>query len=775
MVYSDSRKITGKNYKCVKTTINCIKKLQKKANIDKHKASINDQTKIKNEISVFSNIKDAKCIYPSLIDKVINLVGNRIIDLILHIPVNYELWTKVQNFSQIKDGELCCIEVEITNVKLPKMPFYLSQKRKIPTIISATTFDGYKLEMVFFNLYQGLLNELKIGNKIVCKGKLTLDKRNKYIMTHPIFSKKIQEEKGCYAIFKLNQLEENEINLSNINIDKIIPIYPLCEGVKQSSIINGIKKILDNDTINFNCFDNCDFLLEQIYDFNHSLLNEKITIPTTKQCFQALHFPKSINDIKENSKYIQKLAFLELLSFQYALFKARKSRENENGFCINSNERLTEKLLKNLSFSLTEDQLSCINEIYKDQHSEKKMLRLLQGDVGSGKTIVALISALKVIESGYKVVIMAPTAILAKQHFATIQKLFFGLGVNAELLIGDTKQKARKDILTRMKLGQIHLLVGTHTLFQKKIELPNNIGLFIIDEQHNFGVEQRVSLIKKCGKADILMMSATPIPRTMVMGLYGDISISNIKHKPSNRLPIETKVLSFEDKYNKLVEAINRKVLLGEKIYWVCPLVDESEKLDYIDVNTRAKELSSVIDKNKIAILNGKMSQDNKDKTMLDFKNGKYNLLIATTVIEVGIDVPEATIIVIENAEKFGLAQLHQLRGRVGRGNKQSYCFLLYGKNISEIGMKRLNILKKCENGFEVAEFDLKLRGGGTLLNKKQSGFKNMNFVNFSRDRNILNYLNKANLDKIDYENIKPIVDLFGYSLESEGKGVFQC
>ena len=757
----DSRSITGKNYKCVKATINTISKLRKQEKI----AAENKNNEY--NINVFNQIKDTKITTSILIDKLIKLCGDRIIDLLLHIPVNYELWHKVKNFSNISNGECCCIETEIIDIKTPKLPFYISKQKHIPTIIKTITIDGYKLDLDFFNTYPNMLNKLKIGSKLVCQGRLAINSKGQYLINHPHFPVRIQNETGCTAIYKLNQLENDGVDIDNLKIDNIVPIYSLTDGLKQNQLVAIIDKILKNNNLDFSIFDNCDYLLKKT--------NIDIEIPTTKETLKRLHFPKSINDIKNSSIFLKKMSFLELLSFQYAISKARTKREENNGLTISGNGKIKEIVLKNLPFTLTEDQVKCLNEIYKDQGSEKKMFRLLQGDVGSGKTIVALMSAINAIESGYKVVIMAPTAILAKQHFYTIQKFCFGTGIQSELLIGETKQKVSKDIITRLNLGQIDILVGTHTLFQNKLELPKNIGLFIIDEQHNFGVMQRVNLISKCGNADILMMTATPIPRTMVMGLYGDITISCINNKPADRLPIETKVLNFEEKYTSLVEAINRKIKLGEKIYWICPLVEESEKLEYIDVNTRAKELSKIINKEKIGILHGKMSQEKKDEMMLEFKNGKYNLLIATTVIEVGIDVPDATIIVIENAEKFGLSQLHQLRGRVGRGNKQSYCFLLYSNNISEIGKTRLNILKNNDNGFKISEFDLKIRGGGTLLSKKQSGFKTMNFVDFVRDKDVVYLLNQSHIENIEISKIKPILDLFSYSKETEIGGAFNC
>ena len=652
-----------KAYKCVKSTMREVVKTTK-------------------PLTIFSTLKEAKLLYGDVCDKVSKLTGERVIDLVLHIPVNYELWSKVKSFAEIGHYENCCVETTIDEIVAPKY-------NRVPGKIKTTTFDGYKLELYFFNYFPNIT--WQIGQRMALK---------------------LQGNSGCIAIFKLKQLEDDDFDFNTIKIDNIEPIYSLGNGLKQNQIIAVVNKVLSNDRFDFSQLDACDDLLQKI--------QPDCAIPSTKESLMRLHYPKSINDIRNNSIFLQKLAFLELLGFQYELSKVRAMRKNEKGIVISGNQIIRNKVLQNLPFSLTRDQNIALDEIYKDQASEKKMFRLLQGDVGSGKTIVALMSALNVVESGYKVVIMAPTAILAKQHFATVQKFCFGIGISVELLIGETKQKTRKDVLTRMKLGQVDILVGTHTLFQSKIDLPKNIGLFIIDEQHNFGVEQRVSLIQKCGNADILMMTATPIPRTMVMGLYGDIDVSCIKNKPSNRLPIITSVLNFDEKYTMLVERIKKKIELGEKIYWVCPLVEESEKLEYIDVSTRAQEIEKVIDKAKIGVLHGKMSQENKDKMMLDFKNG-----------------------------------------RVGRGSKQSYCILLYGNKISQVGKSRLDFLKNHYDGFEVAEFDLKLRGGGTLLDKKQSGFKTTNFVDFSRDKKLVQYLNKANVVYIDEHLIQPIVKMF--------------
>lgn len=738
---------------------------------EKYNQELKDDENISIKQNIFISIKDTKIVYPTLISKIEKLCGSRIIDIILHTPCNYELYKRIETIKQLDNCSNCCVEVEITEIPNSKVPFYIQQKKHIPVKIKCKSIvDDIEITLIFFNLYPKMLDSFYVGKKMVCQGKIKIDNNYKYSIVHPHFPLKVQAVKGISAVYKLNQLEANGYDLTKMKFDGIAPIYRLADGIKQYQVINYVEKILNDRKYDFACLDGCDYIINNILIAN----NKDEILPSFRDAIIRLHFPSCIDDIISGSKYRKKLSFLELLSFQFALSKTRANKIIEKGNIIKGNGALCEKLINNLPFELTYDQTKCLQEIYQDQASEKKMLRLLQGDVGCGKTIVALLACLNCIEAGKKAIIMAPTSILAKQHFATINNLCFGLGIHADLLIGETKQKVRKDILCRLKLGMIDILVGTHTLFQKKIELPNNIGLFIIDEQHNFGVEQRVNLINKSGNADTLMMTATPIPRTMIMTLYGDIQVSRISHKPSNRLPIETKVLSFEEKYEALVKGILRKIDAGEKIYWVCPFVEESEKLDYIDVKTRFDELSKIINKDKIGLIHGKMKQEEKDRIMLSFKNGDTKLLIATSVIEVGIDVPDATIIVIENAERFGLAQLHQLRGRVGRGDKQSYCFLLYGNNVSDIGKERLEILKKYDDGFLIADADLKIRGGGAILSSQQSGFNTMKFVNFMEDKEIINILNKVDLNNINKEKISNIIKIFNYDFE-KGSNMADC
>ncbi len=397
--------------------------------------------------------------------------------------------------------------------------------------------------------------------------------------------------------------------------------------------------------------------------------------------------------------------------------KIKKIKKKKKLFDFNNQKQFIDKL----DFILTEDQLKTLNEINKDLTSNQKMFRLLQGDVGSGKTIVALIAALNVINSGFQVAVMAPTEILARQHFLLAKKLFKSI-FKIDLLSSKSEYKDKKRILNEINNNKIDLIFGTHSIFQKKVEF-NNLGLIIIDEQHKFGVNQRKKLSDKGGNnCDVLLMSATPIPRTLTMTIYGDMDLSIIKEKPKSRKDTKT-YTKLESKVDDIIKFIKKEIKIGNQIFWVCPLIEESKKIDHSSVIKKFKFLQNIFP-NKVGLLHGKTNQSEKELILNNFLNKKYDILVSTTIIEVGIDFPNANIIIIENSNKFGLSQLHQLRGRVGRGNKQSTCILMFKSSLTENAKKRLNILKKTNDGFEISEEDMKLRGYGDILGFKQSGLK---------------------------------------------------
>jgi ATP-dependent DNA helicase RecG len=408
-----------------------------------------------------------------------------------------------------------------------------------------------------------------------------------------------------------------------------------------------------------------------------------------------------------------------LLAGQLALALVRAHMRRQAGRGSSSEGTLRAKVMKALPYALTHSQQLAVNDIVNDLALPQRMLRLLQGDVGSGKTVVALIAAASVIEAGRQAAIMAPTEILARQHLATIAPLAEAAGIRVALLTGRDRGGEREAILDRLVLGDIDLLIGTHALFQEDVAF-HDLALAIVDEQHRFGVHQRLALTNKGDAVDVLVLTATPIPRTLVLTYFGDMDVSELREKPAGRQPIDTRTIPLS-RVTEVEDAVGRAIDEGKRAYWVCPLVEDSEKIDLAAAEERYRDLRKRFGA-KVDLIHGKMKSAEKDAAMARFASGKSQLLVATTVIEVGVDVPEATIMVIEHAERFGLAQLHQLRGRVGRGSEHSTCLLLYKAPLGETAKARLAILRETEDGFRIAEEDLKLRGEGDLLGTRQSG-----------------------------------------------------
>ncbi|MEK9660919.1 MAG: ATP-dependent DNA helicase RecG, partial [Alphaproteobacteria bacterium] len=420
----------------------------------------------------------------------------------------------------------------------------------------------------------------------------------------------------------------------------------------------------------------------------------------------------------------QRLAYDEVLASQLAVALVREQFRRRPGRPIVGDGHLRAKAIAALPFSLTVGQEEALAEIASDMGSDVRMLRLLQGDVGSGKTVVALLAMLAAVESGAQAALMAPTDILARQHFATIGPLAAAAGVRVSLLTGRDKGKARQVILDSLASGETAIIVGTHALFQSDIVM-HDLALAIIDEQHRFGVHQRMLLTGKGRAVDVLVMTATPIPRTLMLAAYGDLDESRLTEKPAGRQPIDTRTLPLE-RLDKVVAAVGRQLADGAKIYWVCPLVEESETGDLAAATDRQQSLALLFGE-RVGLVHGRMSGREKDDIMARFSGAEsaapeIDLLVATTVIEVGVDVPQATVMVIEHAERFGLAQLHQLRGRIGRGGKPSTCLLLYGQPLGETARARLRIMRETNDGFRIAEEDLRLRGAGEVLGTRQSG-----------------------------------------------------
>jgi ATP-dependent DNA helicase RecG len=473
-----------------------------------------------------------------------------------------------------------------------------------------------------------------------------------------------------------------------------------------------------------------------------------------------LHKPENIGKFKKN--FYQRLAFDEIFStflVNSEIRKKIKKIKKKKKFLDKAKQN---KIINKLDFTLTNDQKKTLEEINNDLSSTNKMFRLLQGDVGSGKTIVSLLAAYNSINSGFQVAVMAPTEILARQHYNFAKKLF-PKEINIELISGKSEYKNKKEILKKLSNNEINIIFGTHAIFQKKVNFYN-LGLIIIDEQHKFGVNQRKLLSDKGGNnCDVLLMTATPIPRTLTMTLYGDMDLSIIREKPKSRKPIKT-YSKLESKIDDVIKFIKKEIKYGNQIFWVCPLIEESKKLDHSSAVKKFEYLEKLFP-NQVSLLHGKTDLNDKEIILDNFLKKKFQILVSTTIIEVGIDFPNANVIIIENANKFGLSQLHQLRGRVGRGSKDSTCILMFKSNLSENAKKRINILKESNDGFYISEEDMKIRGFGDILGFKQSGIKNFKLADPVHNSDLF-LLAEKEIRRIENQNeniskFKPLIKLY--------------
>ena len=599
---------------------------------------------------------------------------NTIFDLIWNLPRDFVDRTDEKKINELQIGKIQTVTVLVKKYNFPRI-------RNLPNKVQCEDETG-KLDCVFFNSYEGYIRKiLPLNKKIVISGKIGYFK-NRYQITNP-----------------------THMSSDTNSVKKIFSNYSLTDGINQKLYNKVIKEVLNN--------------LPDLNEWLNNRILKKFNNIKWKESVIKLHDPLNI---KKKGDFLNRLIFDEILSAFLINSNIRKSIKKTKKIKKEFNSNSFNKIKKQLKFNLTKDQLNAIADINNDLKSDQKMFRLLQGDVGSGKTIVALISCLNVIQSKFQTSIMAPTEILANQHYNLAKKLF-GKNIKVRLLTSKTDYIERKKILNDLKTNEIDLLVGTHSLFQEKINY-HNLGLIIIDEQHKFGVKQRKRLSDKGGRnCDVLVMSATPIPRTMIMTVFGDMDLTVIKNKPKNRKDIKT-FSKINSKINEVIKFVDEQIKKNNQIFWVCPLIEESKKIDHQSSIKRYEDLKNKF-KKRVGLLHGLLDKDEKNKILLEFLNNKIDILVSTTVIEVGIDFPNANVIIIENANKFGLSQLHQLRGRVGRGQKDSFCILMLKENISENAKKRIKILKSTNDGFKISEEDMKLRGYGDILGFKQSGIKN--------------------------------------------------
>ncbi len=642
--------------------------------------------------SLFISVKSLNGIGPMLQKLYEKFLGGKIVDLLFHVPsglIDRRFSPKIMDSI---DGQIASIIIEVQE-HIP------AEHRSRPYKITGIDSTG-SIEIIFFNANKKYLeSQLPIGEMRIISGKVDYYQSMPQMM-HPDI---------------IARLDEKEL------VQTVEPIYPLTAGITHKTMLKAIRFAKEN-------IPDLDEWIDEAY-------LKKNKWESWKSSLTKLHNPEELDDLEAHTKFRERLAYDELLANQLALQIVRSKTQKKQGRSFKPNERLIDKALKSLPFTLTNGQLEAIDIIRQDMAKDLKMLRLLQGDVGSGKTIVAFFAMLNAIGANTQAAIMAPTEILANQHMESISEIADKLGLKTILLTGRDKGKKREAKLEQINSGEINIIIGTHALFQKDVEF-HDLGLAIIDEQHRFGVHQRLTLSEKGVKSDMLVMTATPIPRTLSLTIYGDMDISILREKPVGRLPIQTSLIPLS-KLETVFAGIKRKLDDKEQIYWVCPLVEESEKLDLAAAEDRFISLEQVFG-DKVGLVHGRMKPAEKDAVMQRFSNHEISVLVSTTVIEVGVNVPNATVMILEHAERFGLSQIHQLRGRVGRGDKPSSCILLYKQNLNETAKKRLQTIRDTEDGFIIAEEDLKLRGTGEILGTKQSGFPDTRLAILSEHGDLL-------------------------------------
>ena len=702
------------------------------------------KSEISNAPELTKSAKDTDVMYmkgvgPKIAYKLNKLGIYTVQDLMLYFPKKHIDYSSRTLIRDLKEGETTTVFGYIKSVSA------FNTQKKLSVVKVTVADESGRLDLSFFQaksnrfMLERTKSQFPINAGIMLSGKV---KRNNY-------DGKLTFDKPTYSIMTGEFLEDKN---SNLNIARIVPIYTVCEDlsikVLRRAIFNAIQKYKDE-------------IENVIPDF----MREKIGLLDKKTAVEQIHFPES-QELLEQARF--SLIFEELFLIQLKMVRIREQNShNHSALALKIKEKgLVKEFIDNLPFELTGAQKKAVNEILNDLNSDVPMARLLQGDVGSGKTVVATIMLLAGVENGYQGALMAPTEILAQQHYNNLQQWLSPMGISVGLFLGSQGKKIREKFRTDLRNGQMNIAVGTHALIQEDVDF-NNLGAIVVDEQHRFGVKQRNVLKKKSQNPQMLTMTATPIPRTLALTVHGDLDLTIIDELPKGRKPIKTSLVTS---HRGVYELIQSEIDAGRQAYVVYPLIEESETLSAKAATIEAERLQKeVFPQYKIGLLHGKLKNDEKEQVMKDFKDKKYDILVSTTVVEVGVDVPNATVMLIENAERFGLSQLHQLRGRVGRNSLQSYC-ILHTSTKSQETRERLNIMTQTNDGFVIAEKDLQLRGPGEFLGTRQSGLPDLIISDIVRDAKILEMARNEAIDFVktnkieNYPKLKEITSLTLFS-----------